>query len=241
MKTLRLLALLLMSTGLALAADLQNYTIRLQAQRDGSGQGLATLQVKDLAAGTLSLPLGFAAAEELHLEGAPAGVRLEASPHNGMTALKLQIPQELPGRTTLRWSFRLKQVFQNTQPKPGEKSTLPAGSRLFRHAFVNTQEDVLGAYRLEFLLPEGFMFQTIREQLPKLAKSEVEPRVRLDKLDGCQSATLQCSKLMQGDGLSMVLEVVPVRKSWAWLVAGLTLAGLYLYYFRDLVAAPERR
>jgi hypothetical protein len=37
----------------------------------------------------------------------------------------------------------------------------------------------------------------------------------------------------------MALELVPERKSWGWLAAGLLLSALYLVFFRDLVA-PAR-
>jgi hypothetical protein len=186
--------------------------------------------------GPLSLPLAFTAIEDLRLEEAPTGVRLESARHNGMTSLLFTLPQGVPARTSLSLSFRLMQVFQVPKLNPGEKSTLPASSRVFRHAFVNTQDAVIGTYRLEFLFPEGLMAQAIREQLPKPAKSEVGPRVLLTKQEGRQAAILQLNKLQQGDDTSMAIELVPVRRSLGWLLAGLVLAGLYLFRFRDLVA-----
>ena len=45
--------------------------------------------------------------------------------------------------------------------------------------------------------------------------------------------------MKQGDDTSMTLELVPERKSWGWLLAGLALCAIYLFRFRDLVA-PSR-
>lgn len=236
MKLFRLMTLALASSVLALAVDVPTYTVRLQAAPDGSGQALATLALAGCAPGTFNLPLGFTAVQDLRLEEPSAGIRLEASERNGMTQLKVTLPQDIPAKANLRFSFRLKQVFQVPKLKPGEKSPLPASSRIFKHAFVNTQEYPIGAYRVEFLFPEGLMAQAIREALPKPAKNEVGPRVLLAKVERREAAILQFNKLQQGDDTSMAVELVPVRRSFGWLIAGLLLGGVYLVKFRDLVA-----
>jgi len=197
---------------------------------------LPILTLAGCTPGNLLLPLGFHAPEGLRLEESPAGVRLEMGPRDGMTSLHFLFPERMPPQATLRFSFTVKEVFQVLQHAPGEKSLLPKGSRLFRHAFVNTQEAPIGIYRLEFLFPEGLMAQAIREQLPKPKKSEVLPRVLLSKSAGLQAAVLQFSDLRQGDDTSMTLELVPHRRSLGWLLAGLLLGGLYLFKFRDLIA-----
>lgn len=239
MKTLRLIALVLLTSVLAMAVDIPSYKVRLQAEPDGSGQAVATLALTGCTPGTFNLPLGFMAVQDLRIEEPAAGIRVESSERNGMTQLKVTLPPDVPAKTNLKFSFRLKQVFQVVKLKPGEKSTLPASSRTFKHAFVNTQEGVIGAYRVEFLFPDGLMAQAIREQLPKPAKSEVGPRVLLTKLDGHQAAILQFNKLQQGDDTSTIVELVPTRRSYGWLLAGLLLGGLYLVKFKDLVAKPS--
>ncbi len=239
MKTLRLTAFILLASVLAMAVDLPTYTVRLQAAPDGSGQGIATIALAGCTPGTFNLPLGFTAVQDLRVEEPASGIRLESSERNGMTQLKVTLPPDIPAKATLKVSFRLKQVFQIVKLKPGEKSTLPATSRTFKHAFVNTQEYLIGAYRVEFLFPDGLMAQAIREQLPKPAKNEVGPRVLLSKVDGHQAAILQFNKLQQGDDTSMIVELVPTRRSFGWLIAGLLLGGLYLFKFKDLVATKQ--
>ena len=238
MKRVRLALMLLASLALT-ATDISSYTIRLMAAPDGSGQATATVLLSGAKAGTLTLPLGFAPVEKLQLESPLPGLKLEGIPRNGMTQLAFTLPADLPPKTTVSFSFRLKQVFQVVKLKPGEKSSLPASSRTFKHAFVNTQEAPIGTYRVEFLFPEGLMAQAIREQLPKPAKNEVGPRVLLGKVDGRQAATLQLDNLQQGDDTSMAVELVPTRRSLGWLIAGLLLAGLYLYRFQDLVVTKK--
>ena len=64
-------------------------------------------------------------------------------------------------------------------------------------------------------------------------------RQRLGKVDGRQNAVLQMTAMKQGDDTSMALELVPERKAWGWLLAGLALCAVYLFHFRDLVASAK--
>ncbi len=236
MRSLRLGAALLAASALALATELPSYQVRLTAARDGSARATATVLVGHCPAGLLVLPLGFSAPEDLKLEEAPPGTRLELGARDTVSTLRFQLPTALDAPVALRFSFRVKQPLQALKTAPGEKGALPAGSRLFRHGFVNTQETPIGVYRLEFLFPEGLIAQAVREQLPKLEKQETGPRVLLSVLDGQQAATLTYANVHQGDATSMAVELVPRQRSLGWLLAGVILAGLYLFHFRDLVA-----
>ncbi|MBK8791890.1 MAG: hypothetical protein IPN59_01835 [Holophaga sp.] len=239
MKILRILSCLILAPLFLGATEIQSYELRLATAPDGSGAAQATLRLTSCTPGQLKFPLGFIQIQELHLLEAPQGARLETGPTNGQMLLHAYLPEGLAPEATLRFSFSIPQAFFVPEPGLGEKSNLPEGSRLFRHAFVNTQEGTIGSYRFELLFPEHTMAQSIREQLPKAKKSEVGPRVLLTKLDGRQAAVLQLSTLKQGDDTSMLLEVVPERKTWGWLLVGLALAAIYLVYFRDLVAPKK--
>lgn len=235
MSLVRLLVLLILSSALTAATRIESYTIHLQAFQQGEGKAVATVTLEGCTPGPMVLPLGFASPTDLKLEDAPAGVKLDLGPHNGMTSLHLLFPERMPNQARLQFSFALKEVFQVIQLAPGEKSVLPKDSKLFRHAFVNTQEVPIGIYRLELVLPEGLRVHAIREQLPRPKKSEVQPRVILSRSAGFQTATLQFKDLHQGDDTSMVVELVPNRRSIGWLFGGLLLGGLYLFWFRDLI------
>lgn len=228
-------------TGLSLAAalgatDIASYRVRLDTAADGSGKGTAEVVLAQCAPGHINLPLGFTGITGLRLDDGPPRLRLEQGAASGQALLHLDLPEDIPAAATVRFSFGVPKAFVNIVPGPGEKSAFPAGSRLFRHALVATQEGVLGSYQFEVLFPEGTRAQAIREQLPKLGKTEAGPRVRLGKAGGRQNAVLQMTAMKQGDDTSMALELVPERKAWGWLVAGLALCAVYLFHFRDLVA-----
>lgn len=236
MKLLRLGAVFLAASALALATEIPSYQVRLTAAQDGSGQAMASVLLGHCPAGLLVLPLGFSAPEELRLEEAPPGTSLELGRRDTVSSLRFYLPAAIDTPVILRFSFRTQQALQVLKVAPGEKGALPAGSRLFRHGFVNTQETPIDVYRLVFLFPEGLIAQAVREQLPRLEKGEAGPRVLLSVQDGRQAATLTYANVHQGDATSMAVELVPRQRSLGWLVAGVILAGLYLFYFRDLVA-----
>jgi hypothetical protein len=108
---------------------------------------------------------------------------------------------------------------------------------LLRHTFVNTGALEIGVYELSVQLPGDLRVQKIAEQLPRTKRSEVLPRVRLDRTDDRQGADLQLANMKQGDRTSMVLNVVSARHSYGWLLAGLALSLAYLVGFRSLVKA----
>ncbi len=239
MKILRLFSCLLLASVLGGATEITSYHLRFDLALDGTGKGMATVLATACVPGQMNIPLGFTGIENLQLEEAPKGVRLEPGPSNGQILLHAFLPEGVPPEATLRFSFRVRRAFLEPEGGPGEKPTLPSGSRLFRHAFVNTQEGTIGSYRLELLFPGGMMAQAIREQLPRPKRSDVNPRVKLSKLEGRQVAILQLAAMKQGDDTSMLLELVPGRKSLGWMLAGLLLGGMYLFHFRDLVKRKE--
>ena len=234
-----LLSLLFLAASLG-ATDIKSYRVRLDTAADGTGKGTAEVVLTRCAPGRLNLPLGFKTVTGLRLEDGPPRLGLTQGPSNGQVLVHADLPEGVPAVTTIRLAFTVPAAFVAIEPGPGEKSPFPAGSRLFRHALVATQEGVIGLYRFELLLPEGTRVQAIREQLPKIGRTETGPRVRLGKVDGRQNGVLQMTAMKQGDDTSMALELVPERKSWGWLAAGLALCAFYLFHFRDLVRSEKR-
>lgn len=233
-----LIPALLAFSALAGATAAKEYTVRLRIQPDGSATGTAALRFTGCVPGIVDLPFGLTDVRNLKMSKGPAGTEVKQIQHGGgQPHLHITLPPEVVEKTSLELAFDVPQAFSYTESGKGGGVTK---TRFVKHAFVNTQDAEVGEYRFEALLPPGTMVQAIREQLPRPGKSESEPRVRLGKIDGCQSATLQHKKIKQGDDASMSVEVVDTRKSYVWLVAGLILGGLYLVYFRRDYFAPKQ-
>ncbi len=230
-------ALLLACGALRGATDLRSCAARLVLEADGSAQGRLVVQVSDAVPGAFDVPFAFPGAQELRVVEGPGGTTAALIPAAGQARLRLTLPQGVPSAVQLTLAFAVPKAVVSPAASKGEAVSRV---RLLRHAFVNTQEDVIDAYAVVVLLPPGDQVQAVREALPKPGKTEAEPRVRLGRVDGRQSATLRAGPLRQGDDTSMSVELTSARRSWGWLVAGLALALLYLVHFRDLVAAPAR-
>ncbi len=229
------LALLACSTLLS-AVDVKEYTVRLRIQPDGSAKGQIQLRLLDAAPGPFEVPFGIANALELKVADGPRGTEAVLVPTDGQPRIRITLPEGAPTEVSLSLYFAEAQVYSKLKTSKG-KGASPV--RLLRHTFVNTREGVIGEYRFEVLLPEGTMAQAIREQLPKPSKQEFEPRVRLGRIEGLQSATLRYGPMRQGDDTTMSLEMTSTRRSWGWLLVGCALALLYLVRFRDLVVPPN--
>ena len=232
-RTLRLLPLFLLATCLSAATKIRSYQMGLDIKPDGTATATATLTLDTCVPGTLVVPVGFASVTGLKVDNAPAGVRLDPAPK----AVRLQLPEGVAPACTVTFSFPVAKAYKDAPKGNTGEKPLAAANRVLAFALVNTQETAIDAFRLDVRLPEGMMVQTIREQLPKLGKTEAGPRVRLNKVDGRQGGFLQLSPMAQGDSTALTLELTPTRKSPLWLLVGLLLGGLYLFFFRDLVAA----
>jgi len=157
--------------------------------------------------------------------------------------VKVTLPPAFPAPTPVRFTlvFDVPEAFVKPEDaSAGARLTMPRDSRTLRVAFVNTEPASIKTFELLAVLPDGMRVQAIREQLPKLKRSEVEARVRLGAGDGRQNALLAIAGLKQGDSASMKLEAVPARPSPFWLVVGILLSALYLVCFRDLVSPNTR-
>ena len=105
--------------------------------------------------------------------------------------------------------------------------------------FVNTGAVPIGVYELSVALPEDLRVQKVVEQSPRPKRSEVLPRVRLDRFGEQQGATLQLAAMKQGDRTAMTLNVVPARPSYGWLLVGLLIAVADQGGVRSLVSTSE--
>lgn len=227
-----LLPFLLLGSALS-AAEIQSYSTRVELSPDGAGRATATLRVAGSASETVEIPVGFKASGFLLADG-PKGLRLESHGAN----VRVVLPPEA-GVWTCTFTFAADGVFAPEAVPEGEKARMPGTSRVVRAAFVHTYDDPIGAFSVEVVLPSGYRFQAIKEAVPRPGKKEAEPRVRLGRTAGRQTALLKASGLKQGDSAGMVLEAVPSSRSFLWLAAGLAIALLYLYLFRDMVQAKR--
>lgn len=237
LKCVRLLVALLLGAVAvgAGAVEIKAYDTRIDVGPDGGARARVDLQLNGVEAGRLRVPVGFPALDGFKVEEAPAGVTVKPLPSKEQSAVEIELPEGVASPIRLRFVFAAPGVLVVPKPEEGQKSRFPEGSRLLRHAFVNTQPAPVGQYRVEVLLPPDAMVQTVREQLPRPGRKEFLPRVELNRSEGRQGALLQLSGIRQGGRTSMELEVVGDRRSPLWLVVGAVLALGWLVAYRFIV------
>ena len=234
---LAVLALVLVP-GLSNSAEITSVMTRVDVKADGSGTATTEFVVTGAASEAIDIPLSSLGGANLRLGEAPEGLKIEA-PKAKAVAFRVTLPP-VAGSSKFTVRFDVPEAFAKPEdPAAGAKLTMPKESRTLRVQFLNAQATPVKDLDILVTLPEGYRVQAVREALPKLKKTEVEPRVRLGAADGRQNALLQMMNLKQGDSLSMQIEAVPNRRSLLWLAAGIVLSGLYLYQFRDLVAEKK--
>jgi hypothetical protein len=221
------------------ATTIKAYETRLDVTADGAARATVNVTLADSQPGRIRLPMGFAAISDFQVLDAPQEVFLKPVATKDQSTIEVELPQGVTDKVTLTFGFIVPDILGRPSEAPGEKSKLPSDTRLLKHVLVNTQPMPIGSYRIEVRLPEDVRIHKIGEQLPKPKRSEILPRVQLDRIDGRQSAVLQFANIKQGDRTSMSLDVVESRVSPMWLLVGLVLSAGYLVAFRDLVKPAQ--
>lgn len=228
----------LAACGVAQAMQVPSYSVRVDVAGSGPSSAALSVRIEDAAPGTVLLPVAPALKPSgaLRVDSAPPGAQVKAVTIADRPLLEIALPEGVAKSVPLAVSFPVKEAMAEPRAKAQGKRSLPAGSLLLDHDFVNTQPMKIGSYRVQVVLPDGARVQEIREQSPKTKRTEVEPRVRLNAVDGRQGALLQLGDVRQGDRAAMSLEVVPDKRGFMWLLVGLALSIAYLIGFRDLVS-----
>jgi hypothetical protein len=232
-----LLPLLLLLAAPADAVEIRSYELRVDADAAGAARANAILALEGATPGLLVLPLGYKEVTGLRLTGAPEGTTLAAEARNGRAVARFVFPDEVPASVEVRFAFEVADVFKRAAARPGRpEESRPDGRKTIRHELLNTQELTIDSYRFELALPDGSRGHAVREALPKLRKGEPGPRARLEGLGGRPAVRLQVDHLAQGEVAAVEVELMPVSRSYTWMLAGVVLSLLYLVQFRDLVA-----
>ncbi len=182
------------------AVTISTYVTRVDVAAEGQSQAVVQLTIAEANAGPLLVPLApsLKPAGPVRLDSAPAGVQLKSVAIADRPHLELVLPEGADKSLVVTASFPVKDVLAAPKAKAQGRRSLPDGSTLLDHTFVNTQPYTIGSYRAQIVLPEGSRVHEIREQVPKAKRTEIEPRVALDAIDGRQGAVLQLGDVAAG-------------------------------------------
>lgn len=214
--------------------DISSYELRVEVRPDGSGHVALSVVLDSLAASAVVVPFPFADIKGLRLEASP-DASFVTTPANRQINLGVTIPPGTTAPYTLRFVGEIASLL-DADVKTG---------RSVRLSLLNSQSGAINNLRFVVLFPEGLRGHAIREALPKLGKTEVEPRAALEAIDGRLAVILRAKSLAQGETAGLQVELASTSPSLGWIVVGLALTVFYLLSFRDLVTrqntSPDTR
>ena len=211
---------------------------RVSLTADGDAVLTTTVVRASAGPGEVLLPFGFDRADSFTVAGghavfpedsagAPAPLRLASR----RRLLVLAFGPGATGETTLvRCRLR---SFVDWAAARGEFSAYALG-----HTFINDSELSLGTYRLVLDLPPGYRVRRITGTEPAYkAEDSPVPPFAVGLAGGRSFASMKAAHLRPGGRVRLGIQAEHARRGGVPLVAGIALVLLYLWFFRDVVAA----
>jgi len=221
------------------APNVKSYKDTLQLDAKGSAQVSAALELQDVFAGTLEIPLTIGKGmDKVDFQGLPPNVKVELQLKSDTPSAKLIFPMGTPTDVKFTMNYTL--------PKPKvkegatKKSTIGAkDEQTMTYRFLNNTSVPVTGYTMKILLPDGKQAHSVIEKLPK-GKGTDAAVVNYITENGHSGLTVSGKNLRFGDVISVKFIAVPKKKSYVALIFLGIAAILYLISFRDIVKYPDK-
>lgn len=203
---------------------------------DAAGTAAVEVAVKLAKAepGTLLVPTSFKSADGLKVDGLP-GATVALTEKDGVRAFAIATSVAPTEKDAVKLSFAVPGYYDWKKEKVAD-----FGNRSLEARFLNTLPVKVQSYKMELMLPAGFVVNTVDDSNPKLTSKSPTPPYQILRTGDQYGITIKASKLGIGDTSFVRIRFKDGSKSTGFLLAGLALCGLYLVGFRDTVkpAAP---
>jgi hypothetical protein len=211
---------------------------RVSVLPDGDAVLTTTIVRAAPGSGEALLPFGFDRADSFTVtgggaafpgdsSGAPAPLRLASR----RRLLALSFGPGAAGETTLV-RCRLRKFVDWAGARGG------FAAYTLGHTFINDSELSLGLYRLVMDLPPEYHVRRITGTEPAYkAEDSPVPPYAVGVTGGRSFASMKTAHLRPGGRVRLGIQAEHARRGQVPLVAGIVLALLYLWFFRDIVAA----
>ncbi|MBK8167669.1 MAG: hypothetical protein IPK64_17120 [bacterium] len=210
---------------------------RLDLAADGAAELLVTAVLGAPGPAVLRLPFGYDGASGFSTAVAPVGPTIadDVSPAlprelNGRLLLEVAVDSTAATGDTVRVSCRL------AKAADWDRLRSAFGAHDLSRRFVNDTELTIGSYRLVLVLPPEFRIRQVTGSEPAF-KPRVSPTppYALTRVADRDQVTLAAGTLRPGAQASLGLIAERTGRGKVPLVAGLSLAALYLIFFRKQV------
>jgi hypothetical protein len=211
------------------AVEIASLTEKITVESSGAARVEMTVMVAKAEAGTLFVPSGFKTAENLKIDGLPdATVALVEK--EGIRAFAITTKEAPSEKQAIKLSF----VAPGFYDWKGEKLA-DFGNRSMQYRFMNTLPAKVQSYKLDLMLPAGFVVNTVDDSQPKLTSKSPAPPYQIIRNGDQYGITIKASKLGVGDYSMVRIRFKDGSKSTAFLLVALAGCALYLIGFRDTI------
>lgn len=215
------------------AVEIASLAEKITVDPSGAAQVEMTVKVAKAEPGTFLIPSSFKTADSLKLDGLPdATVALVEK--EGIRAFAITAKEAPSEKQAIKLSF----VAPGFYDWKGEK-VADFGNRSMQYRFMNTLPAKVQSYKLDLILPAGFVVNTVDDSQPKLTSKSPAPPYQIIRNGDQYGITIKASKLGVGDYSMVRIRFKDGSKSMAFLFASLALGGFYLVAFRDTVRPPD--
>jgi len=225
----------------AVPDTLLGYEEKVIVGSDGNAQVEITVIVGRRGLSDLLLPFGFDDTTNFSILSGPASIPQddqglpEPTPTIlGRPMLHLEVAGTAVRGDTIRVAASAPNWFS------AEDSSLPYGEFLMDRHFVNTSTYVLQDVRMSVVLPEGMLVHSIEKVVPAYSpKKNPQPPFKVARLGNRGMATLAVAQMEPTNAIRLSVNVRPSQRGLIPLFGGLIMAGLYLFFFRDVLKPPK--
>lgn len=200
----------------------------------GDAEVEVTLDLDAGAVGELAVPSADRSPRGLKVSF-PEGASGTCATRDGISEFALDFSGVKEPPRKVRYSYTVAGLLDWGKAKPKNFGNISMGRRI-----VNTTRTPIKYYEMKILLPGGYALSSVRDSVPELEDNETVPPYEAAGEPGFSGVKIHAENMNTGESCSILFLFKADGRSW-WLFGLLCgVAGLYLFFFRDLVAREKK-
>jgi len=230
----KILILVFCASGFTLlnAQEITKFNERIITNTNGTAKVEWVIKTAADSVKDLYLPFNYKNGKDFILAGNNSG-RLRIEEKNNTSYLVIS-SGDLKNAKELKITFVLTD-FMNFDS--AEKKEF--GNITFKNKFINTTGSIIKNFRSEIILPDDYVVTSVDESTPKASPSKPDSPFEVIGFNKKHGVAIKNTNMKIGENASITFKTKKENKSFIFL-AVLLLTGVgYLFFYRDILNAPE--
>jgi hypothetical protein len=229
-----LIALAAMPVEAQEAKGITAYQEIVDLAQDGSALVTTNITLTGWDSDKLELPLNFASAENIVVEGNNFKATATAGKTGDVKVIKLQFDAKPPADTKVKITYTAKGFLDFAKAKT------PRGIYNLSYTFTNATSTNIGKYDLKILLPTGYSMNGVGSSTPKATGEEVVPPYDFSNENNRLAANLHSPTVASGKNAAIAFGFQKDSGNPLLVViVGIIIVAASLYLKRDVLTRPD--